>query len=493
MQKLNLLLKYIDFIKLIGNSDISVHSIEYNSKNVSQNSLFVAIKGDKFDGHQFIDEAIRKGATSIVCQDLPQNLIDNITYIQVLNSRIALAELANAFFDFPSNKLKVIGITGTNGKTTITFLLNSIFEYFHKKTAIIGTTGIYINNNKIPATHTTPESLELFGYLNQCVEQEIDYVSMEVSSHSLLQNRVHNVNFVAAAFTNLTQDHLDYHKTMQDYANAKKILFDNISPDAIVVINSDDKYSDYMISNTKAKNIIKVGRQAGADYIISNEHLSLAGLDFEIIHKNKSYKIKSKMLGKFNIDNLSQAFAIASELGINPDEIPLALKNAIGAPGRMEKYDLTNGAIAIIDYAHTPDALEKALQSLREVRLSSNTNGKIICVFGCGGNRDQAKRPMMGRIASNLAEYIIITNDNPRLENPEKIFENILDGIPSDKRDNVEVIPEREKAIKLAIEKSSKNDIILIAGKGHEEYQIIGTEKIAFRDKDIILKNCVLK
>ena len=489
MHNLSSLIENITYLNIFGNYDKLISSIEYNSKNINTNSLFVAIKGDNFDGHKFISEAIERGAIAIVCEVLPENIQNNITYIQVNDSRRTLAQLSNAFYDFPSNKLNIIGITGTNGKTTITYLLNNIFQYFNKKSAIIGTTGIFIDNKKIPATHTTPESLELYSYLNQCVNENIEFVAMEVSSHSLVQHRVDGVKFRVAAFTNLTQDHLDYHKTMQEYATAKKILFDNLTHDAIAIINSDDTYSDYIIQDCRAQSIVRVGRKERDDYIIENENISLKGLNFDLKFNNNIYKIQSPLLGKFNIDNLAQTFAIAVSLGFDPQEICNCLKTATGAPGRMETYNLPNGAIAIIDYAHTPDALEKALQSLKNIHKSGSIKGNIICVFGCGGNRDHEKRPQMGKIACNLSDYVILTNDNPRDENPQAIFNDILEGISENYKNNVQIIPNRADAIKYAIDIAMENDIILIAGKGHEEYQIIGKERIPFSDKNIILKS----
>lgn len=489
MHNLSSLIENLNYLNIFGNYDNLISSIEYNSKNINTNSLFVAIKGDNVDGHKFISEAIERGAIAIVCEVLPENIQDNITYIQVNDSRRTLAQLSNAYYDFPSNKLNIIGITGTNGKTTITYLLNNIFQYFNKKSAIIGTTGIFIDNKKIPATHTTPESLELYGYLNQCVNENIEFVAMEVSSHSLVQHRVDGVEFRVAAFTNLTQDHLDYHKTMQEYATAKKILFDNLTHDAIAIINSDDTYSDYIIQDCRAQSIVRVGRKERDDYIIENENISLKGLNFDLKFNNNIYKIQSPLLGKFNIDNLAQTFAIAVSLGFDPQEICNCLKTATGAPGRMETYNLPNGAIAIIDYAHTPDALEKALQSLKNIHKSVSIKGKIICVFGCGGNRDHGKRPQMGKIACNLSDYVILTNDNPRDEEPQAIFNDILEGISENYKNNVQIIPNRADAIKYAIDIAKENDIILIAGKGHEEYQIIGKERIPFSDKNIILKS----
>jgi UDP-N-acetylmuramoyl-L-alanyl-D-glutamate--2,6-diaminopimelate ligase len=310
---------------------------------------------------------------------------------------------------------------------------------------------------------------------------------MEVSSHSLVQHRVHYINFVAASFTNLTLDHLDYHKTMQNYAKAKKMLFDNLQPDAIAVINNDDPFADYIIMDCKAKHIFRVGRQSDADYSIKNEKLSLKGVEFDIVKNNITYKIQSPLLGKFNIDNLAQAFVIASELGFEPKEICKSLESATGALGRMEKYDLPNGALAIIDYAHTPDALEKALQSLKQIHCANSVDGKIICVFGCGGNRDKSKRPKMGKIACDFSDFVIITNDNPRNEDPQAIFNDILEGINIEMQNKVSIIPDRAEAIHSAIELSKENDIIFIAGKGHEEYQIIAGERRAFSDRQIVL------
>ncbi|MBI5326121.1 MAG: UDP-N-acetylmuramoyl-L-alanyl-D-glutamate--2,6-diaminopimelate ligase [Ignavibacteriae bacterium] len=489
MKILSGLIKYLSYTNIIGNTDIEIKTIENDSRKCKEGSVFVAIRGTNSDGHKFINEVIKQGTKVIVCEEKPAVYDNGTTFIEVSNSRLALAELAHAWFDFPTREMKVIGITGTNGKTTITFLIKSILDSSGKKAAIIGTTGIYIGNQKIPATHTTPDPLQLCSYLSQMKSEGVKYVVMEVSSHALAQKRVSGISYDIAAFTNLTHDHLDYHPTMEDYASAKKQLFQMISPTGIAVVNGDDEYSEFMIKDIKSS-IIKVGRNKENDIIISDEKLNLDESDFNLkINSNGTIKIKNQLLGRFNIDNAALAFAICLQLGFDKSAVIEALKTSSGAPGRMQKIILKNKAIALVDYAHTPDALEKALNSCREaMEIAGLKNNKLICVFGCGGDRDETKRPIMGKISSKLSDFAIITDDNPRTEDSSKIIQDIYNGIENGDRKKVVQISNRTEAISYAYSISAENDIILVAGKGHETYQIIGKDKYHFDDYEELMK-----
>jgi len=488
---LNQILQNIDFIEILGNQNISVSQIAYNSQQVKPDALFVAIKGYNVDGHTFINNAIENGAKAIICESFPSDLNPEITYIKTANSRKSLAQVSNVWFGYPSKNLKLIGITGTNGKTTITFLIKGILSKFGKKIGIIGTTGIYIDDEKIPSTHTTPESLELFEILAYFQNKDVEYVVMEVSSHSLDQDRVYGLNFNAAIFTNLTLDHLDYHKTMENYALAKQKLFNSLDENAIAIINSDDNYKDLMKKNCKSKNIADYGRQNTPDFQILGEYISLRSNHFKIqFNQNKQqiFEINSNLIGKFNIDNLTAAIVTCYKLGFDIDKIIEYSQNLQAAPGRMEKINLPNLAIGIVDYAHTPDALLKVLKTISEIRTQTKDNSQIISVFGCGGDRDKTKRPLMGKITAELSDKVIITSDNPRTESPQQIIDDILSGIPDIFHSKVMTCLDRAKAIKEAYRISKANDIVLVAGKGHENYQIIGMEKLHFNDKEELEK-----
>lgn len=487
----NLLLKSSDY-QCFGDINRKISFISYDSRKIGENSCFVAIKGEKFDGHNYIANAIDLGAKVIICENLPTkyNDIKNyITFIVCKSSRQMLAEISNAYYGYPANNMKMIAVTGTNGKTTSTFLFKSILEQANFKCGIIGTTGIFIDKEEIPATHTTPESLELFEVLSKMKNTGVEYVIMEVSSHSLIQKRVFGINFELAVFTNLTHEHLDYHNTIENYAEAKKILFSNLKENSYAVINSNSDWAEFMVKNIKCMNIIRVtNKSEGNSFIIKNEKIDLDGISYKLENDKYSLNIKSKLTGRFNIENSSLVAASCIYLGINLKDIELGLEKSKGAPGRMQKYTLKNGAIALIDYAHTPDALEKALNSCKEITLKNNqnNNSKLICVFGCGGDRDKTKRPEMGAISTKIADITIVTSDNPRTESPKDIINDILKGIS--KESNYYVIEDRREAIKYAKEISNNSDIILIAGKGHENYQIIGTQKYHFDDYEEISK-----
>lgn len=484
--ELSYLLNYIKAIQVVGKVEQrDISGIVYNSANVKNNSLFVAIKGTKVDGHRFILDAINKGAVAVVLDDdnvVPDNIFEhsNVTKILVSNSRKTMAQLAHIFYKEPSNKLNVLGITGTNGKTTTTYIIKKIIEKNHQKVGLIGTIANYIGDKKVETNLTTPESVELCDMMKQMVDEGCNFAVMEVSSHSLVLNRVSSINYKVAIFSNLTQDHLDFHQTMDDYAKAKKILFDGLSESSFAVVNSDDEYSKFMVKDTKAK-IITYGFSNDADFQIVDFHNSIDGLTFNIKHNKDVYSIKAKLIGKFNAYNLTAAFASTFVLGINPEIIVSAISEFEGVPGRFQVIKKASKTV-VIDYSHTPDSLEKALFTLREL---ANNQHKIYCVFGAGGDRDKTKRPKMGKIASELADKVIVTSDNPRTEEPLAIIEDIKVGIT---KDNYEVIPDREEAIKYSIINSENNVIILIAGKGHEDYQIIGTQKIHFSDYETAKK-----
>lgn len=461
--------------------DIKISSICYDSRKCSHGSLFVAIPGEKFDGHDFIEKAVENGATAIICQKIPDNAQSlGVAIIKVDSSRKMLAKISHRWYDDPSKKMKIIGVTGTNGKTTITYLLRSIFEQNGEKCGISGTTGIILPEEIIKATHTTPESLELCGHLAYMRDKGIDTVVMEVSSHALVQHRVSEINFDAAVFTNLTHEHLDYHNSLEEYAKAKKKLFDMLPENGKAIVHDLSEESRLMIKDTIAKEKLTVGRRATSDIKIINEKMLTDRSEFDLVFYNKKLHISTPLIGKFNIENTALAASLGLIMNIESNNIKKGIKASHGAPGRMQRIALRNGAAGVVDYAHTPDALEKALQACREVLVASNSKGKLICVFGCGGDRDRLKRPKMGKIATGISDICIITNDNPRTEDPDDIFSDIIKGIK--KSSDYEIITARKEAIQKAYELSAKSDLILIAGKGHETYQIIGNTKHHFDD-----------
>lgn len=468
--------------------DIEIDNIQYNSSKCTKGSAFFALKGTVTDGHKYIKNAIENGAVCIICEDdIQKSDFENIIFIKVENSRKALAEASDAFYDFPSSSMKIIGVTGTNGKTTTTFILSQMLEKMGRKTGIIGTTGIFVGDVKFDASHTTPESLELAQYFAQMRDMQVEYVIMEVSSHALHQGRTSALNFDAAIFTNLTHDHLDYHKTMKEYAQAKKILFDQLNENSTAIAFSTSEFTDYILSGCSAKNIYKIGYLETDDFVISDSILTLNHSEYNLKMPNQEVSsLKTKLSGKFNIENTAVSAALLFALGFPISEIQKALLYANGAPGRMDKIVLENGAIALVDYAHTPDALEKALSAAKNILSDDKSAGRLISVFGCGGDRDNSKRPVMGKHSLEIADYTIITDDNPRTENPVRIIQDILAGINDYEASLYEVIHSRAEAIQKAYSLSKEGDIILIAGKGHENYQIIGTTKYHFDDKEIL-------
>ncbi len=484
--KLRDLLKGIERKRSFGNEDIEIEGVSYDSRKTGEGDVFVAIPGTIADGHKYASDAIDKGASAVICEKdiFSDKYKRKATIVVVENSRKALGVVSNNFNGDPSAKMKIIGVTGTNGKTTVTFLIRRILKESGVKTGVVGTTGIYFGNEKKTATHTTPESLELTGILKDMLEKGAEAAVLETSSHALHQGRVSEIKFDAGVFTNLSSEHLDYHSSMEEYAEAKRILFKNLPEKGIAAANGDDSNADTILKETKAKTA-KVGRKSDLnDYLIENEELRSGGSRFILTNESlDEINIELPLPGRFNVDNAALAAATALEMGVAPETVAEALKKAEGAPGRMSSIKLSNGAVGIVDYAHTPDALEKALTACKE---SLSEGAKLICVFGCGGDRDKTKRAVMGEIAANIADAIVITDDNPRTEDSLKIIEQIYRGVPKEKRGKVTVVSSRRDAIIYAAEKARKNDIVLVAGKGHETYQIIGETKYDFDDLAVL-------
>jgi UDP-N-acetylmuramoyl-L-alanyl-D-glutamate--2,6-diaminopimelate ligase len=463
-----------------GSTEIRVSAIVFDSRNVQKDCLFAAQKGLLFDGHQFIDKAIELGAVAILCEKLPKDLVENITYIQVEDSNSALALIASNFYNHPSSKLKLIGITGTNGKTTVATLLYKLFQNAGYKTGLLSTVKILVDTKQYEATHTTPNSVAINYYLNEMVELGVDYCFMEVSSHGIHQKRTEGLQFAGSVFTNLTHDHLDYHKTFNEYRDVKKSFFDALPKSAFALVNIDDKNGMVMLQNTKAKKQ-SYALKTMADFkakIIENQ---FSGLVLNI-NNNEVY---TKLIGRFNAYNLLAVYGTSVLLGLDSTEALQHLSKLENVTGRFQYLISKGGVTAIVDYAHTPDALKNVLETINEIRTG---NEQVITVVGCGGNRDKAKRPVMGRIASQLSTQVLVTSDNPRNENPQTIIEEIEAGIePQNLRKSISIL-DREQAIKTAAKLAKKGDIILIAGKGHETYQEIQGVKRHFDDYEQITK-----
>jgi UDP-N-acetylmuramoyl-L-alanyl-D-glutamate--2,6-diaminopimelate ligase len=460
-----------DVIETKGPIPETIGSISYDSRKVSKSGLFVAISGFTQDGHDFINDAINKGATVIIGEK--ELDFDNAAYIRVKDSRIALAQLSALFYGFPGKELKVIGVTGTNGKTTTTYLIKAILEHSGYKTGVIGTIGNYIDKQVLPAERTTPESLELNNLFSKMLTHNVEYVVMEVSSHSLKLHRVEGIDFDIGIFTNLTQDHLDFHKTLEDYYNSKRKLFE-MSKKAIV--NIDDEYGIRLVNEVKVP-VFTFGIHHEADLRAENISIKAKGVAYELIYKDNRIPVFYGVPGEFSVYNSMAAIGAGLTVGLDLEHIVKAVEKVEGVSGRFEPVKGSRQFTVIVDYAHTPDGLENVLKTIRNF-----CTGRIITVFGCGGDRDRQKRPMMGNIAAKLSDYVIVTSDNPRTEETEKIIQDIEQGILTS---NYEKIIDRKRAIGRAIDMAQKGDVVLIAGKGHENYQILRDKTIPFDDKEI--------
>jgi len=473
--------------RMVVTHDVEVHGLQYDSRKVVLGDLFVAISGTGVDGHKYIHHAVNNGAKVVVVEDdevMPDSFFMHAGVVKVVvpNSRITLAQIASNYYGNPSSKLTMLGVTGTNGKTTTTHLLKSILEEQGNRTGLIGTIEYKIGNEVIPATHTTPESLELNEMLARMVEHRCSSAVMEVSSHALHQHRVHGIHFNVAVFTNLTQDHLDYHGSIEEYFKAKKILFDTLDPSAWTIVNTDDEWGK-QIYNSVRSNKIAFGMNTSTDVRAKDVACSLSGTQFTILHGCEETVIRSSLIGGFNVSNILAAFSTGIALGIPKSTLQRAIREAETIRGRFEPIVAPQGWTAVIDYAHTPDALRKALMAVRDL-LMLNQQGRIITVFGCGGNRDKTKRPIMGRIAEGLSDIVVVTSDNPRHENSEIIVDEVMKGIKN--HDNVHREADRKTAIHYALGRAQNGDVVLIAGKGHEDYQVIGNQKIHFSDKEVV-------
>ena len=459
-----------------GSTDIRINKIEFDSRNVIESDVFVAINGTISNGHNFIDKAIQLGATTIICEQYPLEIHDGITYIQVRDTNSALAHLATNFFDNPSAKLKLIGITGTNGKTTIASLLYQLYKKAGYKVGLLSTVKILVDTIEHKATHTTPDSITINYYLNQMVEIGCEFCFMEVSSHGIHQKRTEGLTFTGGVFTNLSHDHLDYHNSFAEYRNVKKSYFDYLPKSAFALTNADDKNGAVMLQNTKAKKVT-YALKSYADYKAAVLENQLSGLLLKI----NENEVWVKLIGTFNAYNLIAIYGVAVELGMEQLEAMRLLSELESVSGRFQFIISNQKITAIVDYAHTPDALENVLNTINNIRTK---NEQLITVIGCGGDRDKAKRPIMAQIASNLSDKLIITSDNPRSENPETIIAEMEVGVEPQNFKKMLSIQDRKQAIKTACQFAKSGDIILIAGKGHENYQEVQGVRHHFDDME---------
>ncbi len=478
MKKLKDILFKVAVEAINGSTDIEINKVAFDSRKVGERTLFIAQKGLLFDGHNFIDKTIKSGAVAIICEVLPKILQKKITYIQVNNSNEALAIVASNYYDNPSEKLKLIGITGTNGKTTIATLLYTLFNNSGYKSGLLSTIKIMVGENEFPATHTTPDSLTINQYLFEMVNQGVSHCFMEVSSHGIHQKRTSGLEYDGGVFTNLTHDHLDYHNSFAAYRDVKKSFFDQLPNTAFALVNIDDKNGEVMLQNTKAKKYTYALKTI-ADYkgkIIENQFNGL-------LLKINDLEVYTKLIGTFNAYNLLAIYATADLLGMERLEIMRIISNLNTVDGRFQYTTSKNDVTAIIDYAHTPDALKNVLETINSIRTH---NEEVITVVGCGGDRDKDKRPKMGNIASTLSNQVVFTSDNPRSEDPDTIIREIEAGVLPENYKKTISITDRKQAIKTACKMANEGEIILIAGKGHETYQIIGNVKSDFDDFKIV-------
>ena len=468
------LLNKVDVISVHGNEDIKINNIEFNSKKINNNDLFVAIKGEKFNGHIFIDDAISNGALAIVVSEVPAKLYKDKTYVVVKDTALCLPFLAKNFYENISKNIKLIGVTGTNGKTSIVSLLHQLFALMGEKSGMLSTVQNKIGSLTLDTTHTTPDILTIYRLLQKMVDKKCKYCFMEVSSHAIDQFRVKGLNFDIAVFTNLTHDHLDYHKTFSIYRDIKKSFFDSLEEDAIAIINRDDKNSKKMGESTKA-NKLYYSLKILADY-----NCKIIEYDFEgTLIKINNQDLWIKLVGEYNVYNVLAVFAVAKKLGFSEKTLFRYVSMLDSPEGRFQIVRSSNKIIGIVDYAHTPDALENILKVINKINIK---NSKIITIIGCGGNRDMDKRPKMAKVACTLSSNVIFTNDNPRDEDPKKIISQMMKGVSKIQLEKVIVVEDRLQAIKTAYILAKTNDIILLAGKGHEKYQQLKNEKIEFDD-----------
>ena len=470
--KLSKLLKYVKPIAIIGDADVEIQGVNIDSRKIEGGHLFVAIKGTQTDGHRFIPKALELGATAVLCEDMPETCQEGVTYVQVPSTEDAVGPVATVFYGEPSQTLKLVGVTGTNGKTTIATLLYNMFRKFGHKCGLLSTVCNYIEGEPIPADHTTPDPIELNKLLHQMVEAGCEYAFMECSSHAIAQKRIGGLKFTGGLFTNLTRDHLDYHKTFENYRDAKKAFFDELT-------NADDKNGQVMVQNCKAQIKTYSIRQM-ADFRARIIECHFEGMYLEI----NGREVGVQFIGKFNVSNLLAVYGAAVMMGKRPEDVLVVLSTLKSVAGRLEPIRSQEGVTAIVDYAHTPDALENVLNAIHEVL--DGKQGKVITVCGAGGNRDKGKRPLMAQEAVKQSDRVIITSDNPRFEEPQDIINDMLAGLTAQQMKKVISIADRREAIKTATMLAQKGDVILIAGKGHEDYQEIKGVKHHFDDREVV-------
>ena len=473
------LLKNIEVKSIAGSANVDIKDVDIDSRKVAAGHLFVAIKGTQTDGHQYIQKAIELGASAILCEEMPEECQPQISYVQVASTEAVVGQVATTFHGDPTSKLKLVGVTGTNGKTTIATLLYNMFRKLGYKCGLLSTVCNYIEGEPVPASHTTPDPIELNKLLHRMVDAGCQYVFMECSSHAIAQKRIGGLKFAGGIFTNLTRDHLDYHKTVENYRDAKKAFFDMLPKGAFAITNADDKNGMFMVQNTKAT-VKTYSIRTMADFKARIIECHFEGMYLEV----DGHEVGVQFIGKFNVSNLLAVYGAAVMLGEKPEEILLVLSTLKSVAGRLEPIHSPDGYTAVVDYAHTPDALENVLKAIHEVL--DGKDGKIITVCGAGGNRDKGKRPLMAQEAVRQSDRVIITSDNPRFEEPQDIINDMLAGLDQKQMKKVVSIVDRKEAIRTACMLAQKGDVILIAGKGHEDYQEVKGVKHHFDDREIV-------
>lgn len=477
--KLSELLKNVKVIASQGNIDVEIKGVNIDSRKIENGHLFIAMKGTQVDGHKFISKAIELGAVAILLEDMPEELNEKVTYVQVASTEEEAGKVATMFYGEPSRKLKLVGVTGTNGKTTIATLLYRMFRELGHKVGLLSTVCNYINDEEVPASHTTPDPIELNSLLAKMVEAGCEYAFMECSSHAIHQHRIGGLEFVGGVFTNLTRDHLDYHKTFENYRNAKKMFFDGLPKTAFAITNADDKNRMIMVQNTKAT-VKTYSIKRMADFRAKILECHFEGMYLEVDGK----EVGVQFIGKFNVSNLLAVYGAAIMLGKKPEDVLIAMSTLKSVNGRLEPIQSPEGYTAVVDYAHTPDALENVLSAIHDVL--DGKGGHVITVCGAGGHRDKGKRPLMAQEAVKQSDTVILTSDNPRDEEPQAIIDDMLAGLDTTQRKKVLTITDRKEAIRTAAMMAQKGDVILVAGKGHENYQEINGVKHHFDDHEVI-------
>ena len=474
MKHLSEILSSTEVISFSATEDHTITGLTYDSRTATEGNCFFAVRGTQSDGHDYIPRAVEAGAVAVVCEQEPEKKSDGVSYIVVADTNKAMADMAAAYYDHPSRELHLVGVTGTNGKTTIATLLYDLYRRMGYRAGLISTVVYRIDTREIPSTHTTPDAIRLNAMLREMVDCGCDYCFMEVSSHSLVQDRVRGLKFRGALFTNLTHDHLDYHGTYAEYIKAKKLLFDRLDKQAFALVNVDDRNGEVMVQNCRA-HVVRYSLRQMADYRAKVLEMLFDGMLLRI----DSEEVWVSFLGRFNAYNLLCVYGAAVELGADKGEVLQALSALHSVSGRFEPIRSEGGITAIVDYAHTPDALENVIATINDIRCGG---ARLFVVCGCGGDRDPSKREAMGRIASCEADVAIFTSDNPRTEDPEHILDQIMQGVEAGRQ--TLRITDRSQAIRTAVMMAAEGDIILVAGKGHEDYQIIGREKIHFDDRE---------